>query len=602
VHGLCAAGLAEQYADLSALRAAIDAGATVPMTVLADCLPEGDAKTADPVTAAHEATRDALSLVQEWLADERFDGARLMFVSRHAVAALPGEHVHGLAESAVWGLVRSAESEHPGRFALLDTDTSAPEELRAALGTAEPQLALRGGVAYVPRMTRAAVEPDGVAPRWNPEGTVLITGGTGSLGGLLARHVITTYGARRVLLIGRRGPDTPGASELAAGLSAEFDAEVTVAACDVTDRAALAALLADIPADRPLTAVIHAAGVLDDAAAAALTPERVDAVLRPKVDAAWNLHELTVDAGLAAFVLFSSAAGTIGNRGQANYAAANTFLDALASYRRDRGLPANSLAWGMWSVGGGMAAELDEAILARSRRGGILPLSAEEGLALFDLALAMDEAVLVPARVDFAALRAQAESGELPPLYQALTRVAVRKRPAADGENLARRLAGKSEAERREAVLDLVRAEIAAVLGYASPGEISPVRAFTELGFDSLTAVELRNRLIAATGLKLTATLIFDYPTPEALADRLAAEAVPNEQAAADSDESRFRRAVESVPFARLKRAGLVELLLGLAAEGGADGAAADADGEAPDQIDGMDVDALVRMALDSTE
>ncbi|MDX2590667.1 type I polyketide synthase, partial [Streptomyces sp. WI04-05A] len=594
--GLAAAGLAQSYPDLAALRAAIDAGAGVPGAVVAACLPDG-AADGDPAAGAHRATEAALGLVQEWLGDERFDGARLFFASRHAVAVRPDEDVPGLAEAAVWGLVRSAESENSGRFALLDTDDgAAPRTVRAALAAGEPQLALRDGAWYAPRLTRTSARPDGSAPRLDPEGTVLITGGTGALGALLARHVVTAYGVRRVLLVGRRGPGTPGAAELVATLREELDAEVTVAACDVADRAALAALLDAIPAEHQLTAVVHAAGVLNDATAVRLTPDQLHAVLRPKADAAWHLHELTRDLDLAAFVLFSSAAGATGNPGQGNYAAANTFLDALASHRRAAGLPATSLAWGMWAPGGGMAASLDATALARSRRDGILPLSAEEGLALFDTALAMDEAALVPARVDYAALRAQAEAGQLPPLYQRLTRVTARREPAADGIPLAERLVSRSAAERRDLVLDLVVAQIAAVLGHASPSGISPARAFTELGFDSLTAVELRNRLGVASGLKLPTTLIFDYPTPDALADYLVAEVTPAGAAAGDPDEAKFREALASLPFSRLKTSGVVELLLELTASAGdesADGSGA---------IDDMNVDDLVQMALDTTE
>jgi polyketide synthase 12 len=245
-----------------------------------------------------------------------------------------------------------------------------------------------------------------------------------------------------------------------------------------------------------------------------------------------------------------------------------------------------------------MAASLDATALARSRRDGILPLTAEEGLALFDTALAMDEAALVPARVDYAALRAQAEAGQLPPLYQRLTRVTARREPAADGIPLAERLASRSEAERRDLVLDLVVAQIAAVLGHASPSGISPTRAFTELGFDSLTAVELRNRLGAVSGLKLPTTLIFDYPTPDALADYLVAEVAPAEAAGGDPDEARFRQALESLPFSRLKTSGVVELLLGLTQTVDDETESADGSGA----IDDMDVDDLVQMALDTTE
>ncbi|WP_243725840.1 type I polyketide synthase [Actinomadura rubrisoli] len=582
-------GLGSGEPDLAALVAAIDAGAPVPATVLAACaLPGPDAT----VAAVHEAAEAALALVQGWLAEERFARSRLVLVGRRAVAVTAGEEVGGLAAAAVWGLVRAAESENPGRFVLLDTDGSAgPGTVAAALASGEPQVAVRGDRVFAARLARVPAAP-ARQTAFDPDGTVLITGGTGALGALLARHLVAEHGVRRLLLTGRRGPDAPGAAELAASL----DAEVEVAACDVADRDALGALLAGIPADRPLTAVVHAAGVIDDATIGSLGPDRLHAVLRPKVDAAWTLHELTRGHDLAAFVLFSSAAGTTGNPGQGNYAAANAFLDALALHRASLGLPGTSLGWGMWAPDGGMAASLDEADLARARRGGIVPLSAAEGLALFDTALGRDEAALLPARVDLAALRVQAEAGTLPPLYRGLAGAPARAAAPPGGVPLADRLAGLDGDERRELVLGVVTGEIAAVLGHASAAEIDPSRAFTELGLDSLTAVELRNRLTAVTGLKLTATLVFDHPTPDAIAAHLDGELAP----AGDPDEIRFRRLLESVPFARLKGTGLVEALYRLAGAG--DPGAGDPDAADADLIDELDVNALIQLALETSE
>jgi polyketide synthase 12 len=363
----------------------------------------------------------------------------------------------------------------------------------------------------------------------DPEGTYLITGGTGGLGSLVARHLVANHGVRRLLLAGRRGPDSPGAAELAEELRA-LGAQVEIRACDAADRTALAALLADIPAEHPLTGVVHTAGVLADGTFASLTPERVDTVMRAKVDAAWNLHELTADADLAAFVLFSSSAGVLGGPGQANYAAANTFLDALARFRALRGLPATSLAWGLWSSGAnGMARTLGEADRARMSRGGMIPLAPEEGLALLDAVLAAPDApVLVPARLDAAALRARPDT-VAPSILRALIRPGARRQAAigsGDADSLRTRLAGLGAAERDRVLLDVVRGNAAAVLGHADPAGIDPQRAFQELGFDSLTAVEFRNRLGAATGLRLPATLAFDYPSPAALVVYLRTELV----------------------------------------------------------------------------
>ncbi|MCH0561451.1 type I polyketide synthase, partial [Streptomyces sp. MUM 16J] len=344
--------------------------------------------------------------------------------------------------------------------------------------------------------------------RPDPQGTVLVTGGTGTLGGLVARHLVREHGIRHLVLTGRRG----SAPALAAELT-ELGAEVRVAACDVADRDALAALLAGIPAEHPLTAVVHAAGVAGDGLFTELTPERLAAVLRPKAAAAAHLDELTRGYDLAAFVLFSSATGTLGGPGQANYAAANACLDALAGQRRAAGLPAQSLAWGLWAPPSGLTSGLSPSDLARMARAGVQALSAEEALALFDAALAMDDPVLVPAKVR---LRT-ADPALLPPLLRGLVRAPRRRAVAATGPGTSTRPAEMTAEE----VLALVRAEAAAVLGHAEGGAIDPQAEFRALGVDSLSAVELRNRLTAATGTALPATLVFDYPTPAALAGYL---------------------------------------------------------------------------------
>ncbi|MDT5047102.1 MAG: mycoketide-CoA synthase, partial [Mycobacterium sp.] len=353
------------------------------------------------------------------------------------------------------------------------------------------------------------------------QGTVVITGGTGMAGSALARHLVANHDARHLLLISRRGADSAGAAELAAELSVA-GAEVSVVACDAADRAALAKVIADIPVQHPLSAVIHAAGVLDDAVVTSLTPERVDAVLRAKVDAAWNLHELTQDSNVSAFVLFSSMAGLVGSSGQANYAAANSFLDALAAHRRAHGLPAMSLGWGLWDQASEMTGGLDDAGRARLARTGVKALSSVDALQLFDTAMVIDEPFLLPAHIDTAALRANA--AVVPPMFVDLINAPARRRvddslaASKSKSALAQRIHGLPEAEQDAVLLDLVRSHIATVLGNTTPEAIDPDKAFQELGFDSLTAVEMRNRLKAATGLALSPTLIFDYPTPSRLA------------------------------------------------------------------------------------
>ena len=366
------------------------------------------------------------------------------------------------------------------------------------------------------------------------QGTVVITGGTGMAGSALARHLVANHDARHLLLISRRGPDSAGAAELVAELSAA-GAEVSVVACDAADRAALAKVIADIPVQHPLSAVIHAAGVLDDAMVTSLTPERVDAVLRAKVDAAWNLHELTQDSNVSAFVMFSSMAGLVGSSGQANYAAANSFLDALAAHRRAHGLPAMSLGWGLWDQASEMTGGLDDAGRARLARTGVKALSSVDALQLFDTAMVVDEPFLLPAHIDTAALRANA--AVVPPMFVDLINAPARRRvddslaASKSKSALAQRIHGLPEAEQDAVLLDLVRSHIATVLGNTTPEAIDPDKAFQELGFDSLTAVEMRNRLKAATGLALSPTLIFDYPTPSRLASYFRTElaGVPQE-------------------------------------------------------------------------
>ncbi|MGW1848523.1 SDR family NAD(P)-dependent oxidoreductase, partial [Streptomyces sp. NPDC001966] len=419
--------------------------------------------------------------------------------------------------------------------------------------------------------------------RPDPEGTVLVTGGTGSLGALVARHLVTEHGARHLLLTSRRGPGAPGASELRTELE-ELGATVTVVACDTADPDATRALLDTIPAAHPLTSVVHTAGALDDATVEALTPERLDTVLRPKTDAAWNLHRLVQERGddLAEFVLFSSVSATLGGAGQANYAAANASLDALAVHRSAQGLPAVSLAWGLWRQDSGMTGGLDEKDLARIRRSGLVPIEPAKGLALYDAGRSAARPVLVPAPLDLAVLRTLADTQPLPPIFQGLVRKQVRRvaNSTAAAVPLTERLAGLSATERESRLLSLVRDEVAAVLGYSSSEAVEPDRSFRESGFDSLTAVELRNRINGATGLRLTATLVFDHPNPAALARHL------NDQLAPAEPESEVAVGVTDV-LAELDR--LEQTLGALAALGspGAEHAPADPTaGPGADQVD----------------
>ncbi|WP_431607117.1 SDR family NAD(P)-dependent oxidoreductase [Protofrankia symbiont of Coriaria ruscifolia] len=386
-----------------------------------------------------------------------------------------------------------------------------------------------------------------VPGRLDPDGTVLITGGTGTLGRLAARRLVTHHNVRYLLLASRGGPGADGAADLVSELT-ELGAAVTLAAVDVADRDALAALLDAVPHAHPLTAVIHTAGVLDDATVTGLTPSRLRTVARPKADAAWNLHELTRQADLAAFVLYSSAAGVLGTPGQANYAAANAFLDGLAAHRRAHGLPATSLAWGYWEQTSGMTGHLDGVDVARLGRGGLLPLPTETALALFDAALSTPYPALVPARIDRTGTDRDAfgRDDDQPAVLRGRPRATVRRATGDDGTgysagdgagdgatrsgagtSLAERLAGRPEDDRNRILLDLVRTTAATVLGHADAAAIDVDRGFLASGFDSLTAVEFRNRLGAVAGLRLPTTLLFDHPTPAALTAYLRTLLIP---------------------------------------------------------------------------
>ncbi|XHM54570.1 SDR family NAD(P)-dependent oxidoreductase [Streptomyces iranensis] len=521
-----AGGSCVRYADVPALISALDEGEAVPETVVLACPMSALGSVVDGV---RESLSTVLSSVQSWLSEERLFGSRLVLATCGAVAPGADEDVADLVQAPVWGLLRSVQTENPGRFLLLDHDPEHGSEIsavaadavvRALVAGEEPQLAVRGGTVLVPRLSRVAkpaLDPEG-STRLVSGGTVLVTGASGVLAGVVARHLVAGHGVEHLLLASRRGPDAPGMAELVAELEAA-GVLVTVAACDVADREAVRELLAGVPAEVPLRGVVHTAGVVDDGVVEGLSDERVQRVLAPKVDAAWHLHELTRDMGLEAFVLYSSAAATLGSGGQGSYAAANAFLDALAQHRRAHGLPALSLGWGLWAQASGITQNLSETDLARMARGGTTGLTTEEGLALFDVAQGVGRGVVLPVRVDVRAFRGRG-GVPVPALLRNVVRGAVRRVAVGrDGSGAWRdRLAGVAPRERERLLLELVCSHVATVLGHADAAGIDSDRALKDLGFDSLTAIELRNQLGAATGLRLPTTLIFDYPTPSAIA------------------------------------------------------------------------------------
>ncbi|BCM71126.1 modular polyketide synthase [Streptomyces sp. EAS-AB2608] len=490
-------------------------GAVLPRAVVLEAAATGPDDTPLAVTER------TLEVVQTWLAGGGLEDTRLVVLTRGAVPAGGDETVTDPGGAAVWGLIRAAQAENPDQIILLDTDTEDPGEvLGAVLATGEPELAVRGAALYVPRLARVAPAAP-AEPVLDPDGTVLITGGTGSLAGLLARHLVTRHGVRHLVLVSRSGLAADGAPELVAELAALGAESVAVPACDTTDRDAVAALLTGLTGPR-LTAVVHAAGLYDAGVVGEIEPERLARVFAPKATAAQHLDELTRELvpDLDAFVAYSSVSAVFLGAGTGSYAAANAGMDALLARRRAAGFPAQSLAWGLWEQTTGMAAGADERVRGRlSRRGGVLALTPEEGMELFDAALHSDRTLLVPAKVDLRGLRADATAGAaVPPLLRGLVRAGRQSARAAvtgdERRRLAEQLAGLPAGERAEALLELVRTQIAVVLGYADTHRVDAGQGLFEIGFDSLTALELRNRLGELTGTKLGAGLVFDHPTP----------------------------------------------------------------------------------------
>ncbi|GLV77856.1 hypothetical protein Shyhy02_58560 [Streptomyces hygroscopicus subsp. hygroscopicus] len=465
-------------------------------------------------------------------------GAPLWCLTRGAVSVGGSDRPASPEQALVWGLGRVAALEHLDRWGGLIDLPEEPDEralsrlvgLLASDGD-DDQAAIRAAGVFGPRLVRAPLADTSAVRAWRPTGTTLVTGGTGRLGGQVARW-LARNGAAHLVLASRRGADAPGAAELEAELTG-LGAKVTLAACDVTDRAALAETLAAIPADQPLTAVVHTAAVIDDGVIEGLTPGQVERVLRLKVDATRHLHELTRDLDLTAFVLCSHFSATFGAPGQGNQAPGNAFLHAFAEQRRADGLPATTLTFGPWGDG----TTVDGAVGDRMRRHGINEMAPEPATAALQHALDRDETALTVIDMDwrrftlaFTADRPRPLLHDLPDAREVIEESrADAADEAAAGAALAGQLAALPETERERVLLDLVRGAVAAVLGHSGAQAIEAGRAFKDLGFDSLTAVELRNRLGAASGLKLPPSLIFDHPTPAAVAAYLRAEIAPGE-------------------------------------------------------------------------
>ncbi|MEV0014856.1 type I polyketide synthase, partial [Streptomyces tendae] len=530
--------------------------------------------------------------------------APIWCVTQDAVAVRPGDAVTQARQAALWGFARQAGLEQPLSWGgALDLPREVGQAdlaaLAGALGDGESELALRGGAVFCRRLTRVTAP---ALPTKRPlERSALVTGGTGALGAEAARWLVRR-GARHLVLAGRRGPAAPGAAELAAELT-EQGVSVSVVACDVGDRAQLADLLANWPAEHPLTTVVHTAGVLDDGVIDRLTPERFERVFRPKVAAAWHLHELTQDRDLVDFILFSSFVGTVGPAGQANYAAANSSLDALAAHRRALGLTGTSIAWGLWQ-GPGIADHdgVEDRLAAR----GLRAMDPRDAVRAMDQVVDRDETAVVVVDVEWSSFATELVGTRSMPLLTELTGARGDDPDGpADGAadtGVRERLAGLPATERTYAITDLVRATVAAVLGHADGSSVESGRSFQEAGFDSLTALRLRNRLGVATGLQLPATLIFDYPTPASVAELVYAELFgedmgpPGNEAGEGVDDAGLKKIIDRIPIASLRQAGLVDALLRLADTAPRGEPTTDSTGSTS-AIDSMDMADLIRAA-----
>ncbi|MGW0738255.1 SDR family NAD(P)-dependent oxidoreductase [Streptomyces sp. NPDC002851] len=522
-----------------------------------------------------EVAARGLTALQEQLSNSAGSDDELVLLTTGAV----GDNATNLGQAALWGLARSARSEHPERtIRLIDTDHTDTDVHSALTVTGEPELVIRDSQILATRLARAGSAADTNPSVLDPSGTVLITGGTGELGQVLARHLVTTHGIRHLVLTSRRGMQTPGTEDLVAELTAAGAATVDVLARDMSDREQVRAVLTEVDPAHPWTGIFHLAAVLDDGLLADQTPERLTTVLTTKVDSALHLHHLSTELNLdlAAFVLYSGAAGVLGTAGQSTYAAANTALDALAAYRRGQGLPGLSLSWGLWEqTGTGLTAHLGQAELARLARRGIAPLPVATGMGLLDQALRGQDSHLVPAVLDLAAVQREAEKdGELPALFRALVPPRLRRKAGRAGDapaSLSDELAALPEERRAQRVQQVVLNELAAVLGISDTATLEPHQVLKGLGLDSLMAVELRRRLAAATGTSLPATLVFDYPTPGALTklvtERLGigTNTAARQSVSPDSPPAVLEWVLERLSADQLHRSGLLDMLVDLA-------------------------------------
>jgi polyketide synthase 12 len=536
----CAALAAGHAPDLATLSRAVSEGTSgAPDVVILPIHAAGAA--ADALTDAYTLTENLLTSLTQWLADSGFTATRLVVVTKRATATSDSENVHDLAGAAVWGLVRSAQTENPGRITLVDLDDSSASwrAVPSAVASDAPQLAIRGGTILQPRLMPVTTDSDNSVVI-DPDGTILITGGTGTLGSLLARHLVTHHQARHVVLLSRHGPSAPTAPQIEHDLT-ERGAQVTIRACDVADRSALTEVIEAVPEDHPLTAVIHCAGTLDDGLLSSLTPASIRTVFGPKVDAAWHLHDLTRELDLTAFILYSSAAGVLGSPGQANYAAANSFLDGLAHQRRCEHRPAISLAWGLWAETSALTQQLTNVDRNRIARAAVRPLTTERGLTLFDKALTNNIPMGAALDLNYGVLRQLARQNHLPPIFREIVDQPSATSPALPTETLEflQHFTDLTPEDRVPALVDLVRTQAAIVLGFPPDEVVEDDLPFPQMGFNSLSVTELRNHLNDETGLQLSIAAVFDNATLQALAEFINREMGTTALPARDGDRQK---------------------------------------------------------------
>ncbi|MFE0824873.1 beta-ketoacyl reductase, partial [Streptomyces sp. NPDC058847] len=464
------------YRTLADLTHALDHGTPTPDTVLA-VLPHPTDDLDSPTHTHHHLTQ-TLTLLQTWLTDDRHTTTNLVILTHHATTTHPHESPHP-TQAAITALIRTAQTEHPHRITIIDLDThpTSPTAIPHALTHNEPQLAIRNGQIHTPRLTRLPDTPTPAPTPWNPDGTVLITGGTGTLAAHTARHLTTHHHIRHLLLISRTGPNTPTAHKLKTELE-ELGATVTLAACDIADQKALEALLAQIPDQHPLTAVVHTAGLIDMAPLQQLTPQQLTTVLHPKINGAWNLHQATRHLTLDAFILYSSLAATLASPGQANYAAANAYLDALAHHRHTQGLPATSLAWGPWNDEAGMIRHLNPTTRQHTTRTGFPPLTTTQAITLLDTALTTHQPTTTATNLNTTHLTPDTTPTLLTELTPTQPTTTPTTQPTTQPTTLQEQLQNLDEQTRYDHLLTLVRTTIATVLAHPDPHTINPHQPF----------------------------------------------------------------------------------------------------------------------------